>query len=68
MPIQQDDVVFLSEATCPEPYSDHRVPLYRVVNKNSDEYGEVLTEQQVLLKGLHFSGFLGPKWVAKLQS
>lgn len=56
----KDDVVFLGEQPCPRPYDSERVPIYRVVRKDHPYFGHVLTEQQVLLSGLYFSG-LAPR-------
>ena len=56
MPSDQDDVVFLGEISCPDPYTSRRVPVYRVVRNDHPLYGQVITEQQVLQGGLYHSG------------
>jgi hypothetical protein len=56
MPTKRDEVVFLGEITCPEPYDGRRVPVYRVVRNDHPMYGQVITEQQVLQVGLYHSG------------
>ena len=52
----RDDVVFLGEISCPDPYDGRRVPVYRVVLYDHPMYGQVITEQQVLQSGLFHSG------------
>jgi len=56
MPVQCDEVVFLGEIDCPEPYAGHRVPVYRVVKTGHPMVGQIITEQQVLKEGLYHSG------------
>jgi hypothetical protein len=56
MPVQQNEVVFLGEVSCPEPYSSYRVPVYRVIRLGHPLQGKVITEQQVLQEGLFHSG------------
>ena len=56
MTIQRDDVVFLGEVSCPDPYDSRRVPVYRVVRNDHPMFGQVITEQQVLQGGLFHSG------------
>ncbi|MBM4161200.1 MAG: hypothetical protein FJ217_08880 [Ignavibacteria bacterium] len=56
----KDDVVFLGEQPCPRPYDSERVPIYRVIRKDHPYFGQIFTEQQVLLSGLYFSG-LAPR-------
>jgi hypothetical protein len=56
MPGKQDDVVFLGEIICPDPYDGRRVPMYRVVRNDHPLSGQVITEQQVLQGGLYHTG------------
>jgi hypothetical protein len=61
-----DDVIFLGEVNCPEPYAAHRVPVYRVVRDGHTLFGKVITEQQVLQEGLYHTG-LAPRSVRQLE-
>ena len=56
MSTQRDEVVFLGEVSCPEPYEGRRVPMYRVVRGDHPMYGRVITEQEVLQEGLFHRG------------
>jgi hypothetical protein len=56
MPGERDEVVFLGEVNCPEPYTGYRVPVYRVVKAGHPMVGQIITEQQVLKEGLYHSG------------
>jgi hypothetical protein len=56
----RDDVIFLGEQPCPKPYAGSRVPIYRVIRKDHPKFGQILTEQQVLLNGLYSFGLAQP--------
>jgi hypothetical protein len=61
-----DDVIFLGEISCPEPYAAQRVPVYRVVRDGHSLFGQVITEQQVLQEGLYHTG-LAPRSIRQLD-